>query len=134
MNTITAAEMKIKEFLFSLSDLAFEACGDDTISNEQQNWIYQAVQSLVPQLSQTLGKEYVIEGKVKIFNNKSMIKIGDFPIVKSTILEVQNSNGVWISGHLENGAYGMYLVSTGENIILTNDMNARICFPLTKYQ
>lgn len=131
MNTVSAAEMQIKEFLFALSDLAFNACDDETASLDQKNWLYAAAQSLVPQLSQVLGKSYVIEGKVSVYNDRNMIKIGDFPILKHTAFEVQNAEGAWLKGYLENGAYGMYLAGSGETIILTNDMTARLSFPLT---
>ncbi len=131
MNTVSAAEMKIKEFMFTLSDLAFNACDDETASLDQKNWLYFSTQSLVPQLSKILGKSYVIEGKVSVYNDRNMIKIGDFPILKKTVFEVQNYDGTWVKGFLDKGAYGMYLGGAGENIILTAGMSARLPFPIT---
>lgn len=131
MNTVSAAEMKIKEFMFTLSELAFNACDDETTSLEQKNWLYFSTQSLVPQLSQILGKSYVLEGKITVYGDRNMIKIGDFPILKKTVFEVQNDDGTWAKGFLDKGAYGMYLAGAGGNIILTKDMTARLSFPIT---
>lgn len=128
MNAVESAKILMKRFSEQLLDFLFIAGDDESIPMDERRWLYKAAPSIYANISQTLGAEYVIEGKIAVYNAKSMIKIGDFPIAKYTKFDLQAESGEWNTGYLDSGAYGLYFTGTGA--ILTDGMNARVKFPL----
>ncbi|MDR0556683.1 MAG: hypothetical protein LBG43_02265 [Treponema sp.] len=130
MNTVESAKILMKRFSAQLLDLAFIAGDDESIPLDERQWLYNVAPSMYAKISQDLGVEYVIEGKVTVYNAKAMIKIGDFPMAKYTKFDLQAENGEWGAGYLDKGAYGMYFAGEKQTVILTGGMNARVSFPL----